>query len=122
MITKFLCNAVLALSLVSLIVPAQAGLISTGDALALEDGSLDSRIEAFLLRDDVAAELAELGISHEIAMARVSRMSAAELEQIAGRIDEMPAAGDGVLVVLGIVFLVLVILELVGVTDIFKKR
>jgi len=121
-ITKFLCNAVLALSLVSIIVPAQAGLISTGDALALEDGSLDSRVEAFLLRDDVAAELAELGISHEMAMARVSRMSAAELEQIAGRIDEMPAAGDGVLVVLGVVFLVLIVLELVGVIDIFKKR
>lgn len=123
MIRKFLCNAVLSLSLVSIILPAQAsGLISTGDALALEQGSLDARVEAFLLRDDVAAELAELGISHEMAMARVARMSAGELEQIAGRINEMPAAGDGVLVVLGVVFVVLIVLELVGVIDIFKSR
>jgi uncharacterized membrane protein (Fun14 family) len=34
--------------------------------------------------------------------------------------DQMPAGGDA-LAVIGIVFLVLIILELVGVIDIFKK-
>ena len=56
-----------------------------------------------------------------MAMARVADMSAAELEQIAGRIDQMPAAGDGIIVVLGVVFLVLIILELVGVTNVFRR-
>lgn len=116
-------NFVIALALASIVVvPAHAQMVSTGDALALEQGRLEARIEAFLLRDDVAAELAELGVSHEMAMARVANMSAAELEQVAGRIDEMPAAGDGVFVVLGVVFFVLVVLELVGVIDIFNKR
>lgn len=114
-------NALIGLLLAAMTLPAHAQLVSTGDALALEAGQLEQRVEAFLLRDDVAAELAQYGISHERAMARVDNMSAAELEQLAGRIDEMPAAGDGVIVIAGVVFIVLIILELVGVTDIFKS-
>lgn len=122
MIKSVFMNAVVALAMISMIVmPAHGQLVSTGDALALKAGNLETRVEAYLLRDDVAAELAELGVSHEMAMARVADMSAAELEQVAGRIDQMPAAGNGVIVVLGVVFLVLIILEVVGVTNIFRR-
>jgi len=119
MIRSVIMNAVVALAMVALIMPAQAQLVSTGDALALDAGNLETRVEAYLLRDGVAAELAELGVSHEMAMARVAGMSASELELMAGRIDQMPAGG--VIVVLGVVFLVLIILELVGVTNIFRR-
>jgi len=115
-------NALILVLLAAMSLPAHAQLVSTGDALALEAGQLEQRVEAFLLRDDVAAELAQYGISHEKAMARVANLSAAELEQVAGRIGEMPAAGDGVVVIAGVVFIVLIILEVVGVTDIFKAR
>lgn len=120
MIKSLITNVLVALALVAMIMPAQGQLVSTGDALALEAGSLEARVEAYLLRDGVAAELAELGVSHEMAMARVGDMSATELEQIAGRIDQMPAGAD-VIVILGVVFLVLIILELVGVTNIFRR-
>src|SRR6056297_3267960 len=112
-------KAMIGLLLAAMTLPAHAQLVSTGDALALEAGQLEQRVEAFLLRDDVAAELAQYGISHEKAMARVANLSAAELEQVAGRIDEMPAAGNGLVVIAGVV---LIILEFVGVTDIFKAR
>ena len=36
-------------------------------------------------------------------------------------IDQMPAGGDGFFAVVGIVFVILLILELVGAIDIFKK-
>lgn len=121
MIAGIFRNTLIALLLAAMTLPAHAQLVSTGDALALETGQLEQRVEAFLLRDDVAAELAQYGISHERAMARVSNLSAAELEQVAGRIDEMPA-GDGVVVIAGVVFIVLIILEFVGVIDIFKAR
>jgi len=119
MIGMIFRNALCFLLLAAMTLPAHAQLVSTGDALALESGQLESRIEAFMLRDDVAAELAGYGISHEKAMARVADMSAAELEQLSGRIDEMPAAGS-VVAIAGVVFIVLIILEVVGVTDIFK--
>jgi hypothetical protein len=35
--------------------------------------------------------------------------------------NELPAGADGALTVLGIVLLVLLVLELVGVTDVFKS-
>ncbi len=114
MIRSILINALVALAMVALILPAQAQLVSTGDTLALEAGNLETRVETYLLRDGVAAELAELGVTHEMAMARVADMSAEELELVAGRIDEMPAGGEGVLVVLGIVFLVLIVLQVIG--------
>lgn len=120
MIGVIVRNTMIVLLLAAMTLPAHAQLVSTGDALALETGQLEQRVEAFLLRDGVAAELAQYGISHERAMARVDNMSAAELEQLAGRIDELPA-GDGVIVIAGVVFVVLIILELVGVTDIFKS-
>ncbi|HKL51545.1 MAG TPA: PA2779 family protein [Wenzhouxiangellaceae bacterium] len=122
MIGMIFRNALILVLLAAMSLPAHAQLVSTGDALALEAGQLEQRVEAFLLRDDVAAELAQYGISHEKAMARVANLSAAELEQVAGRIGEMPAAGDGVVVIAGVVFIVLIILEVVGVTDIFKAR
>lgn len=122
MIASATRNTLILLLLAAMTMPANAQLVSTGDALALESGQLEQRIEAFLLRDDVAAELAQYGISHERAMDRVANLSAAELEQIAGQIDEMPAAGDALVVIAGVVFIVLIILEFVGVIDIFKSR
>ena len=51
---------------------------------------------------------------------RLDALSEAEVATLAGQIGEAPAGGDA-LAVIGIVFVVLVILELVGVIDIFKK-
>jgi len=110
MIRSLLLNLLLALGMFGLIMPAQGQLVSTGDALALEAGNLETRVEAFLLQDEVAAELASYGVTHEMAMARVADMSAEELEQIAGQIDEAPA-GAGVVYALGIVFIVLIVLH-----------
>lgn len=102
--------------------PAAAQLVSTSEALALErGGDARSTVDAYLARADVLAELTELGVDPELARLRVAALSPSELEQLAGRIDEAPAGGDGVITVLGVTFLVLLILEIVGVIDIFKK-
>ena len=61
-----------------------------------------------------------LGVDPAAVDARVARLTDAELRSLAERMDAMPAGGDA-LAVIGVVFLVLLILELVGVIDIFKK-
>ena len=48
-------------------------------------------------------------------------MTPDELARLSRGLDELPA-GAGALEVIGVVFLVLLLLELVGVIDIFKKR
>jgi hypothetical protein len=61
-----------------------------------------------------------LGVHPAAVEGRLDALSEAEIETLAGRIAEAPAGGDA-LAVIGIVFVVLIILELVGVIDIFKK-
>jgi hypothetical protein len=78
-----------------------------------------TNIEVFLARQDVADQLLRYGVAPEMVMTRLQHITNAELAALAGKMDEQTAAGDG-LALVGAVFLVLLILELVGVTDIFK--
>jgi hypothetical protein len=101
--------------------PAVAGVIGTAEAIAAGSQS-DSfgTVSAAVSRDDVRAKLAELGVDAVQLDGRLAALSEAELAMLADRLDEAPAGG-GALEVIGIVFLVLLILELTGVIDIFKK-
>ena len=77
-------------------------------------------IDDFLSREVVQDKLVTLGVSPETAQSRVASLTPAERQLLAQKIDELPA-GAGAIEVIGIVFLVLLILELVGVIDIFKR-
>ena len=79
-----------------------------------------ARVEALLARDDVATQLQSLGIDEALIQDRLQGLTNTELASLAGQIDQQVAGGDA-LAVIGTVFLVLLILELVGVTDIFKS-
>ena len=79
-----------------------------------------ARVEAFLARDDVARQLQDLGVNEADIQSRLAGLTQAELLALEGQIDRQVAGGDA-LGVIGAVFLVLLILELVGVTDIFKS-
>ena len=102
---------------------AQAKMVTTDQVLEQADPNNDrERVESFLLREDVQSQLVLLGIDPEEAASRVASLSDEEIQQIAGRLDELPAGEGGVGVVVGailIIFLVLLITDLVGVTDVF---
>ena len=66
------------------------------------------------------AELERMGVDPAAIEGRLDALSEAEIATLAGQIGEAPAGGDA-LAVIGVVFVVLIILELVGVIDIFKK-
>lgn len=101
---------------------ASASVIGTHDYLSAEgrSGNL-AEISAVLSRADVQAQLVSLGVNPADAMTRAAALSDAELAQVAAEMQTLPAGGDTLLAVIGIVFVVLLILELTGVTDIFKK-
>jgi hypothetical protein len=99
--------------------PAQAGMLSTEAALA---GDTKERIVSFLERTDVRAQLESLGVNPADARARVASLSDAEAAQLASQIDSLPAGADavGTLVwALVVVFIVLLITDLLGVTKVF---
>ncbi len=102
---------------------AQAKMVTTDQVLEHADpGSDQKRVESFILREDVQRQLVLLGINPEEAASRVASLSNGEIQQIAGRLDELPAGEGGVGVVVGailIIFLVLLITDLLGLTDVF---
>ena len=117
------CVALVSLSLISLglQMPAAAAVIGTAEAIAAgRNEGARAAVDATLARDDVRAKFADLGVDAAAIEGRVAALSDEEIRTLAERIGEAPAGGDA-LAVIGIVFVVLIILELVGVIDIFKK-
>ncbi len=113
----------LALNLVPLTVvqTAHAGVVgSYAYTQAQARGERIDRISAFLARDSVRAQLSGLGVDASVMESRLANLTDAELLMLEQRIGELPAGGDA-LAVIGVLFVVLLILELVGVTDIFSK-
>lgn len=97
-----------------------AGTVDTGYLVEADAhaASLD-RIQTILARDDVANEFLALGVDQSTIDARLQGMTTAELISLEGRIDQNIAGGSA-LGTIGAVFLVLLILEVLGVTDVFK--
>lgn len=123
---RMLC-AVLALSFLTLSVhqTAVAAIITTEELVTAKELDLKrEQIRDWMARDDVRDQLVARGVDPEQAKTRVDNMTDSEVITVAGKIDEMPAGGDALTVVL-IIFLVLVITDLLGVTDVFtfvKKK
>lgn len=117
------CVALVSVSVLALGMqtPAVAGIVGTSEAVsAARQETPLSTVQAAIARDDVRAKLADLGVNAAELDSRLAALSPAELSMLADKLDQAPAGGDA-LAVIGIVFVVLIILELVGVIDIFKK-
>ncbi len=100
---------------------SSAGMIGTEymidrDAYA---ATLD-RVGEKLAQEQVARQLEALGVDAVFVAQRLAGLSHAELMTLEAKLDQQIAGGDA-LAVIGAVFLVLLILELVGATDIFSK-
>ena len=102
---------------------AHAALITTGQAI--EAGAAEGereRVAAFLARADVREQMAALGVDPVEAVNRVAGLSDAEVRQIAGNLDQLPAGQSAVGAVIGaalLIFLILLITDLLGLTNVF---
>lgn len=100
---------------------APAGVVDTAYLIESDARAASlSRMEMLLAREDVGRQLAALGVDQSMVVQRLNGLSNAELLELEGQIDKQIAGGD-ILGLIGAVFVVLLILELVGVTDIFKS-
>jgi hypothetical protein len=102
---------------------AQAGLVATDD-VAQENALSAQRdhVLTYLARDDVRQEMVNLGVDPNEAVARVAALSDSEISEIAQRIDQLPAGEGAVGAIVGallLVFIVLLITDVAGVTDVF---
>jgi hypothetical protein len=121
MTRTFVALLAVSLGMTGMISSASAAVVGTRAVMMqAERADTVARVQAALDRDAVQQQLVAYGVDVASAKARVASLSDAELRQLDGRLAELPA-GAGALEVVGIVFVVLLILELVGITDIFKS-
>ena len=95
---------------------AHAGPIGT--AAIIDRHATLTELDTLLARDEVRSQLAAWGVDPDQARARAASLSPAELERVASRMDELPAGGD-LLGAAVFVFLVLLVTDILGFTDIF---
>ena len=112
---------ILSMSLLGLPAVSLAAPIGTDALVQLDQrGELLSQIQTQLARDDVRAQFLERGVSPAEVDSRVAALSTEELQMLSMQLDELPAGGS-LLAVIGVVFVVLLILDLTGVTNVFTE-
>lgn len=99
---------------------AHGALLDSSGLIALEQRAQHlASVEHALAQEALASRLEAMGVDPAAVGARLAQLTNEELQLLSERLDQLPA-GAGLLEIVGIVFVVLLILELVGVTDIFK--
>ena len=108
----------LIVSIIGLGMPSSsmAGIVATD---GVRTSAQRERVTGFLERSEVRDRLQSLGVDPDAARSRVAALSDDEVASLADEIDRLPAGGSDVLTAAVVVFLILIILDLLGVTDIF---
>lgn len=94
--------------------PIQAGMVGTVDLLNQQ--SLPQTIA--LQRQSIQQQLVELGVDQQQASIRVASLSDTQISEISQKISELPAGASAGGILLTI-FIVFVITDVIGATDIF---
>ena len=121
-ITIFIIVTFSAFSIIS--APARAAMVDTGEIFKQNQHDFSQkRINMFLERSEVHKHLVDWGINPDEAKARVDSLTDEEIENIASRMDQLPAGGDAVGAIIGaalIVFIILLVTDILGFTNVFS--
>jgi hypothetical protein len=98
----------------------QAAMLGTDTLItSTETQQSISGLQQLLAREDAQQQLLALGVNPEQIRERVASLSDSELARINQGIDTLNAGGDSVLGVLLLIFIVFVITDVLGATNIF---
>ena len=118
-----ICLAVIMFLMFAPVHSVLAAMIGTETVIDVDRGrEARDLIHTLLAREDVQAALKGHGIDPLEAAKRIDSLSDAEVIRLAERIDQLPEGSGAIeflIVVILVAFLVLVILDLTGVTDVF---
>jgi len=98
---------------------AQASLVGTEAVInATQAQQNRERLHQMLNRDDVKSQLIARGVDPSQVQARVDSLTDQEVQTLASKMDQMPAGGDA-LGLLVFIFLVLLITDILGFTNVY---
>jgi hypothetical protein len=116
----------LAVIMFLMVAPVQSVPAAMIDTEAIMDSARGREAREYLhqlmARKDIQAAIVAHGIDADEAWARINSLSDNEVIRIADQIDQLPAGGglaEFLLIIILVGFIVLVILDLTGVTDVF---
>lgn len=114
-ISMLLAFAFLGLS----VMPLQAAMVSTDELVSTQQAAMDRQdLAAVLDRADVQQKLVTMGVSLDEVEQRIAQMTDAEVAQLNQQIADLPAGAD-VVSLLVLLFIVFVVTDVIGATDIF---
>ena len=118
--TTRLISLLLSISLIMLpMLNAQAAMVANAQVIDRMQQQTDrDAVVQLLQRSDVRDYLLSMGVQPQDVEQRVNRMTSEELAQLNARMSELPAGGD-VLGLLVLLFIIFVITDIIGATDIF---
>ena len=103
---------------------AKAQMIDTSTVLSVNTSENNrAQVSAFLQREDVQAAMQQQGVDVVEAQKRVASLSDAERAKVSQAMEQLPAGGDAVGAIIGaalFVFIVLLITDLLGLTNVFS--
>ena len=100
-------------------VTAQAGIVATGAAVNEQTLQYDrDRLNQLLNSEGVREQLLDYGVQPDVVQERINAMNATELAQLNAEMDKLPA-GEGVLGLAVLVFIVFIVTDMLCATDIF---
>ena len=89
---------------------------------AMSDGGVPPRVviveDHVLLTESLKLAFQIEGVT-EVGAVHVPPLTDAEVAALSGKLDEIPAGGDGIVGALLVVFLVLLVTDIMGLTDVF---
>lgn len=99
--------------------PAHAAMVSNSQVIHADQQQNDkAALLQALMRADVQAQLSDMGVDAADITNRINQMTPGELSQLNQKMAELPAGGDALgLIVL--IFLVFIITDMLGATDVF---
>lgn len=101
--------------------PGFADVVSTEDLANVSDiESKRSEIKNFLARDAVKSKLSTWGVGEQDVTQRVDALTDQEVQEMVENMDAMPA-GEGILETVIAILVILLLLDIAGVTDIFPS-
>lgn len=112
----FLCAMLTAMPVVS----AQAAMVGTDQIINPTQSSLTRNdLQQLLDQEAVQQKLRALGANPESVRLRVDSLTSSELARINQEINNLNAGGDSILGILLVIFIIFVITDVIGATDIF---
>ncbi|MEN8130491.1 MAG: DUF6627 family protein [Pseudomonadota bacterium] len=101
-------------------VPAQAAMLGTDQIVnSAQTAPTREKLQQFLNQEATKQQLLAWGVSPDWVKERVGSLTNVELARINQQIDKLNAGGNSILGILLVIFIVFVITDIIGATDIF---